>query len=77
MEPKTLERLIRERNRKLTRWLLAPVVASYVVLQLFLFSLELSSVKRQMVEWREKNRDRIAQSLFLQNEADLKEVFST
>lgn len=71
METQTLENILRERNRKLTFWLLGPVVISYLVLQIFLFSFQMKELQREVARWRNAHRDRIVQALFLQNETDL------
>lgn len=76
MENKTLEQILRERNSSLTLWLMGPVAISYLILQGVLFSFDMAEAKNNLAQWRENQRDRISQSLFLQNEADLKELVS-
>jgi signal transduction histidine kinase len=76
MENKTLERMLRERNSQLTLWLMGPIAISYLILQGVLFSFDMADAKSNVAQWRESQKDRITQSLFLQNDADLKEVVS-
>ena len=77
MESQTLENILRERNRKLTFWLLGPVVISYFVLQMVLFSFQMKESQREVERWRNAQRDRIVQALFLQNQTDLQALSAT
>jgi signal transduction histidine kinase len=77
MENRTLEKILKQRNSQLTLWLMAPVAVSYFILQGVLFSIDMAEAKSIVAQWREDQKERISQSLFLQNEADLKELVGT
>ncbi len=74
METYTLERILKDRNAKLTFWLVVPVALSYLILQILLFVNQMNETQKQISIWREDQKNRIAQALFLQNDADLKEI---
>ena len=72
METRTLEKLLKQRNAQFTWWLLGPVLLCFLGLQVFLLYSEMTKNRKQLELWKERNQERIAQSLFLKNDADLK-----
>jgi len=71
VERKSLERMLRARNSRMTLWLFLPLFLCYLGVQFILFQLEMRNTKREMEEWRKKHIERIAQDIFLKNIRDL------
>jgi signal transduction histidine kinase len=74
MEKRTLEKVLRARNTKLTVWILIPMMVSYGVLQGLLLWNELRLTQKRIYDWEKLQTERLSQSLFLKNEADLREA---
>jgi len=72
VETRTLEKLLKQKNSQFTWWIVGPVFVCYCALQVFFVVGEITQSKKQLALWKEKNQERIAQSLFLKNDADLK-----
>jgi len=72
MEIRTLEQLLKRRNAQFTLWLMIPIFLGWVILQGYLFHREMNEAEKQLGMWQENHLPRVAQSLFLKNEADLK-----